>query len=368
MSRIKNNPFRGTHLNIDFPLLIALILLSAIGMFVLYSASGSNDSLIIRQSVRLLIGFVVLILIAQTPVRWLKQSSWILYWLALIMLLLVFFYGDTGKGAQRWLDLGFIRFQPSELMKLAMPMMMAAYFSSRRLPPTLQETFIAFVLLVVPMFLIVKQPDLGTALLVGTAGAMTLFFAGMSWRLILLMVVSIAALVPIFWKFVMHPYQKQRVLTLLDPESDPLGSGYHIIQSKIALGSGGLFGKGWLRGTQSQLQFIPERTTDFIFSVFGEEFGFWGVIALFVIYLFIIFRCLTIALFANDTYARLLAASFGMLFFVYFFVNIGMVSGILPVVGVPLPLISYGGTSMVTIMASFGIIMSISSEKRLMSK
>lgn len=352
----------------DFPLLIGLLLLSGLGMLVLYSASGSNEGVIIKQAVRLAIGFIVMILIAQTPVRWLRlTSSWI-YWLALFMLVLVMFYGDIGKGAKRWLDLGVMRFQPSELMKLAMPMMMAAFFARRRLPPTFQEVLVALVLLILPMFLILKQPDLGTALLVGMAGAMTIFFAGMAWRTILILFALIGAAIPLFWNFLMHPYQRQRVLTFLDPENDPLGSGYHIIQSKIALGSGGLFGKGWTHGTQSQLQFIPEKTTDFIFSVYGEEFGFWGIVALFTIYLFIIFRSMFIAFVANETYARLLAASLGMLFFVYFFVNVGMVSGILPVVGVPLPLVSYGGTSMVTIMAGFGMLMSISSEKRLMPK
>ncbi len=352
----------------DFPLLIGLLLLSTIGMLVLYSASGSNEGVIIKQAIRLAIGFIVMILIAQTPVHWLRLASPWIYWLALFMLVLVMFYGDVGKGAKRWLDLGVMRFQPSELMKLAMPMMMAVFFARRRLPPTFQEVLVALVLLVLPMFLILKQPDLGTALLVGMAGAMTIFFAGMAWRTILMLFALTGAAIPLFWNFFMHPYQRQRVLTFLDPENDPLGSGYHIIQSKIALGSGGLFGKGWTHGTQSQLQFIPEKTTDFIFTVFGEEFGFWGVVVLFTIYLFIIFRSLFIAFIANDTYARLLAASLGMLFCVYFFVNVGMVSGILPVVGVPLPLVSYGGTSMVTIMAGFGMLMSISSEKRLMPK
>ncbi len=364
----KHNPFKGAHFNLDFPLLISLMLLSAIGVLILYSASGGSNSVIIKQGVRLAIGFTVMILIAQTPVHWLRLSSWWLYWLALLMLVLVLLFGDIGKGAKRWLDLGVMRFQPSELMKLAMPMMMAAFFARRRLPPTFQEVVVALALLILPMFLIIRQPDLGTALLVGTAGAMTIFFAGMAWRTILMLFTLIGAAIPVFWNFFMHPYQRQRVLTLLDPGQDPLGSGYHIIQSKIALGSGGLYGKGWTHGSQSQLQFIPEKTTDFIFTVFGEEFGFWGVVVLFTLYLFIIARCLFIAFVANDTYARLLAASLGMLFFVYFFVNVGMVSGLLPVVGIPLPLVSYGGTSMVTIMAGFGMLMSISSEKRLMPK
>lgn len=353
--------------HIDWVLLLGLLLLMALGMTVLYSASGQDIAFVNRQLIRLGIGLLVMLLVAQVNVHWLRLSSRALYAIGVIMLILVLLVGDVGKGAQRWLDLGILRFQPSEIMKLAMPMMIAVYFADRRLPPTLGETIIAAILVAVPMGLIIKQPDLGTALLIGSAGIVGIFFAGLKWRILLAILAIISAAGPLLWHF-MHDYQRRRVITFLNPESDPLGAGYHIIQSKIAIGSGGLYGRGWLNGSQAQLQFLPERTTDFVFSVYGEEFGFLGVLVLFALYLLIVVRGFIIAFHAQDTFARLLAATISMTFFVYFFVNVGMVSGLLPVVGVPLPLVSYGGTSMVTLMAGFGMLMAIQTERRLIIK
>jgi len=274
--------------------------------------------------------------------------------------------GYVGKGAQRWLDLGLFRFQPSELMKLALPMVLAWYFSEKLLPPRFSRIVVALVMIMVPVVLIAKQPDLGTALLVVAAGGAVLFVSGMSWRLIAVFCLLAAMCAPVLW-FHMHDYQRQRVLTFLNPEQDPLGAGYHIIQSKIAIGSGGLYGKGWLNGTQSHLEFLPERSTDFIFAVFCEEFGLIGVIMLVTIYMLIIARGLYIAANAQQTFGKLLAAALVITFFVYIFVNMGMVSGQLPVVGVPLPLISHGGTSVVTLMSGFGILMGIHTHRRLLS-
>ena len=354
--------------HIDWVLLLGLLLMMALGITVLYSASGRDIDFVGKQVIRLGIGLLVMLVVAQIDVHWLRLSSRALYIIGVILLILVLLAGDASKGATRWLDLGFLRFQPSELMKLAMPMMISVYFADRHLPPTLRETLVAAILVAVPMGLIIQQPDLGTALLVGAAGVFGIFFAGLGWRIILAVIAILSAAGPLLWNFLLHDYQRRRILTFLNPESDPLGAGYHIIQSKIAIGSGGLYGRGWLNGSQAQLQFLPERTTDFIFSVYGEEFGFLGVLVLFAVYLFIIIRSFIIAFHAKDTYARLLAASISMTFFVYFFVNVGMVTGLLPVVGVPLPLVSYGGTSMVTLMAGFGMLMAIQTERRLVIK
>ena len=251
-------------------------------------------------------------------------------------------------------------------MKLAVPMMLAWYFNERILPPKLKELVVGAIIIALPTFLIMIQPDLGTSLLIASSGVFVIFLAGIKWRIIASFVTTVCVYAPIHWFFVMQTYQKQRVLTFLDPEKDPLGSGYHIIQSKIAIGSGGIQGKGWLEGTQSQLEFLPERHTDFIFAVLGEEFGFFGIMMLLFIYLSIIARGFFISVKAQDTYTRLLAGAIILTFFVYIFVNVGMVTGILPVVGLPLPLVSFGGTSMVTLMASFGILMSIQTHKKLM--
>ncbi|MGD8812553.1 MAG: rod shape-determining protein RodA, partial [Thioalkalispiraceae bacterium] len=275
--------------------------------------------------------------------------------------------GEVGKGAQRWLSLGFFRFQPSEIMKIAVPIMIAWYLADAVLPPRRLQLLTALTILVIPTLLVAKQPDLGTALLIASSGIFVLLLAGLQWKLIFGSLLVLVASTPLAWNYLLHDYQRQRVLTFLNPENDPLGAGYHIIQSTIAIGSGGLYGKGWLNGTQSHLDFLPERSTDFIFAVFGEEFGFLGILLLLVIYGVIIVRGLIIANQAQDTFTRLLAGSLVLTFFVYIFVNIGMVSGILPVVGVPLPLISYGGTSMVTLLSGFGILMSIQTHRRLIA-
>lgn len=351
-------------LRIDPVLLSLLIILSTIGVVLLYSAGGADTALMMRQAVRLSVGFFLLILVANIPLRLLKKISIVAYLAGVAMLLAVMFFGEIGKGAQRWLDLGFVRFQPSEILKLAVPMLVAAYLSNRILPVGWKDLIISVVLVMIPVLLIAKQPDLGTAILVGSAGFFVLFLAGVRWRIMMVLGVLLSAMAPVLWKFALHDYQRTRILTLLNPESDPLGSGYHIIQSKIAIGSGGVYGKGWLNGTQSQLDFIPERSTDFIFSVFGEEFGFLGSVLLIALYVVIIYRGLYVAASSPDNFGRLLAGALSLTFFVYVFVNTGMVTGLLPVVGVPLPLISYGGTSMVTLMMGFGLIMSIRAAKR----
>ena len=355
--------FAGLHL--DPPLLTALILLCGIGLIILYSATGQDPDQLRRQMIRLGLAFVVLFVLAQVPPDQLRRWSPWLFVVGVLMLVGVLVFGDVGKGARRWLDLGLFRFQPSELVKLTVPMMVAWYVAQTPLPPSWKRLVIASVLVALPVVLIAKQPDLGTALLVASAGVFVVFLAGMSWRLIGALVALGGALAPVAW-YLMRPYQRQRVITFLDPESDPLGAGYHIIQSKIAIGSGGLYGKGWLNGTQSHLEFLPERTTDFIFAVLAEEFGLIGVVLLLALYLFIILRGLYIASQAQDAFTRLLSGSLILVFFVYLVVNTGMVTGILPVVGVPLPLVSYGGTSLVTIMASFGILMSIHTHRKLL--
>jgi len=293
-------------------------------------------------------------------------SPW-LFGLGLIMLVAVLAVGEIGKGAQRWLDLGLFRFQPSEIMKIAVPMMVAWYLAEAALPPARLRLLIATIILITPTLLVAKQPDLGTALLIASSGIFVLLLAGLRWRIIFSVLVLLAAAAPVVWNYLLRDYQQQRVLTFLSPEKDPLGAGYHIIQSTIAIGSGGTYGKGWLNGTQSHLDFLPERSTDFVFAVFSEEFGFLGTLLLLGLYVFIIGRGLYIAAQAQDTYSRLLAGSITFTFFVYVFVNIGMVSGLLPVVGVPLPLVSYGGTSIVTLLAAFGILMSIQTHRKLIA-
>jgi rod shape determining protein RodA len=311
----------------------------------------------------MLIAFVLMILLAHINPYHFKRYSTILYGIGVTLLVAVLIMGQIGKGAQRWLDLGFFRFQPSEMLKITAPMMIAWYLSENTLPPKWKQMGIAGLLILIPTLLIAKQPDLGTSILVFSSGAMVIFFAGLSWRFIISIGTIIASLTPIIWHF-MRDYQRARVLTFLDPEADPLGRGYHIIQSKIAIGSGGIYGKGWQGSTQAQLDFLPESSTDFIFAVFAEEFGLSGCLVLITLYIVIISRCLYISIQAQDSYSRLLAGSLSFTFFVYVFVNIGMVIGILPVVGVPLPLISYGGTSMVTLLAGFGILMSIHTHKK----
>ena len=351
-------------LNIDGPLLGGLLLICALGLAVLYSAVGESLRLTVNQSIRLGVAFMAMIIIAQLPPNFLRRYTPWGYLAGLILLILVLTKGDVGQGAQRWLNLG-IRFQPSEIMKLAVPMMAAWYLHDRSIPPRPAQLLIVAAIIVVPTLLIARQPDLGTALLIAAAGVIVVVLAGLSVRLMIAMGVMAVPGAWLLWTF-MQDYQKQRVLTLLNPDSDPLGAGYNIIQSKIAIGSGGLFGKGWTNGSQAQLEFLPERDTDFIFAVMGEEFGLLGVLALLGLYLFVIARGLYIATQARDTYSRLLAGSISLTFFVYVFVNTAMVTGLVPVVGVPLPLVSFGGTSMVTLMAGFGILMSIHSHRKLL--
>ena len=351
---------------IDPVLLLGLLMLTLAGLGILYSAGDQSAVLMQKQIVRLSIAFLVMLVVAQiSPHQLYLWTPWV-FVVGVVLLLMVFFAGEVGKGAQRWLKIG-VRFQPSEIMKLATPLMLAWYLSERPLPPGLRSLVISTILVLVPTIMIAMQPDLGTALLVAAAGFFVVFFSGIRWRVLIGTGLALLGFIPLLWRM-MHDYQRQRVLTLLDPESDPLGAGYHIIQSKIAIGSGGLYGKGWLNGTQSQLDFLPERSTDFIFAVFAEEFGMMGAAVLLLLYAFIIWRGLYIADHAQDNFSRLLAGSLSMTFFVYLFVNVGMVSGVLPVVGVPLPLVSYGGTSLVTLMAGFGMLMSINSHRRLLSK
>ena len=353
---------RGLHL--DGPLLALLGAVVAFGLFVLYSATGENLAQWISQLERLALAMAALVALAQVPPSWLRRISPLLYGIGVVLLIAVAVHGSVGNGAQRWLDLKVVRFQPSEIMKLAVPMMCAWYLHERPLPPSLRDVVVLLVIIVVPAALIAKQPDLGTALLVGSAGLLVLFLGGMSIWIILLGAGAIAAVVPVAWHF-MHDYQRQRVLTFIDPSTDPLGAGYHSIQSQIAIGSGGLFGKGWMNGSQAQLEFLPERSTDFIFAVIGEELGLLGQAFLIGLYLAVIGRSLYLSAEAQNTYARLVCGSFALTFFVYAFVNTGMVSGILPVVGVPLPLVSYGGTAMVTLLASFGVMMSLVGHRKL---
>lgn len=350
---------------LDPALLLALLLVMVGGLVVLYSASGQDPDMIKRQLLRLAVGVVVMLAISQVPPNLLRMWTPWLYGLGLVLVTATWWLG-VGAGAQRWLDIGVMRFQPSEIMKLAVPMMVAWYLHSRVLPPGLRDAAVAGLILLVPAVLIARQPDLGTALLVGISGCFTLYLAGLRWRVMAGLAALAVAAAPAAW-LVMHEYQRDRVRTFLSPEADPLGQGWNIIQSKIAVGSGGFSGKGWLHGTQSRLEFIPERHTDFILAVLSEEFGLIGVLLMLAVYLYIVGRGLYIAAIARNTWSRLVAGSLALTFFVYVLVNGGMVSGVLPVVGVPLPLISYGGTSAVTLLAGFGIMMSVYGHRKFIS-
>ncbi|MDR9388900.1 MAG: rod shape-determining protein RodA [Wenzhouxiangella sp.] len=351
-------------IRLDAVLMALLGVLMIMGLGVLYSAGEQQLSLVVNQSIRLGVGLVALLVLAQVPKRlWLVWAPY-LFALALVMLLAVEWVG-VGRGAQRWLDFGVIWFQPSEAMKIALPLMLAAFLSQRPLPPTLMTTLASLVLVVVPSVLILIQPDLGTAILIGTGGLAVVFLAGLRWPMIVGFSALVMAALPVLW-LNLRDYQKNRILTFLDPDRDPLGQGWNIIQSKIAVGSGGWSGTGWLSGSQSHLEFLPEPHTDFIFSVLAEEFGWLGVMAVLVVYALIIFRCLQLAHECTDPFARLVIGGIVVSFFVYVVVNISMVSGLLPVVGVPLPLMSYGGTSAVTILAGFGLIQGLHSRRRFM--
>ena len=351
---------------LDLPLLGALLLLATIGLATLYSASNLDRHLVVNQGVRFVLGALLMLLIARVPPTVLRNWTPWLYIASLFLLVVVALLGQ-GRGAHRWLDLKIMRFQPSELVKLTLPMMAAWYLHARELPPRWSSLLVLALLIGAPALLIARQPDLGTALLVAASGVFAIFLAGLAWWRIGIAVAALAGAAPLAWHF-MHEYQRNRLRMFLDPESDPLGNGWHIIQSEIAVGSGGWLGKGWHHGTQSRLEFLPEHTTDFVFAVFSEEWGLLGVIALLALYLFIVGRGLMIAANARDTYSRLLAGSISMAFFVYVMVNGGMITGLLPVVGVPLPLISYGGTSAVSLLAGFGVLMSIHAHRKLMAR
>ncbi len=358
----------STRLHIDVPMLLIIFALLAYSAFVMWSASGQDVEMMERKLGQITTGIVVMLVMAQIPPRVYENWSPHLYIICIILLIFVDAFGEISKGARRWLDLGIIRFQPSEIAKIAVPLMVARFMNRDICPPTLKNTLIALVIIFTPTLLVAAQPDLGTSILVAASGLFVLFLAGMSWRLITVAGVALAAFIPILWFFLMHDYQQARVMMLLDPESDPLGAGYHIIQSKIAIGSGGMMGKGWLLGTQSQLEFLPERHTDFIFAVVSEELGLVGVLVLLALYLLLIVRGLFIAANAQNTFGRVMVGGLMLILFVYIFVNIGMVSGILPVVGVPLPLVSYGGSALIVLMAGFGIIMSIHTHRKFLSK
>ena len=351
-------------LKLDGPLLIGLALIAVYGLVVLYSASGRSVGTVMRQAGHLAMGTAAMLALAQVNPNVLRRISPWLYALGIVLLFVVGAIGYIGKGAQRWLDLGVLRFQPSEIMKLGVPMLCAWYLRERALPPSLLSLVLLAALILLPSGLVAMQPDLGTAALIMMAGVLVVIMAGLQMRVMAGLALVGAFGVWVGWHF-MHGYQKERVLTFINPQSDPLGAGYHIIQSTIAIGSGGVFGKGWMNGSQAQLDFLPERSTDFIFAVIGEEFGLLGQCLLILLYVFVVGRALYLATQTQDTVSRLLAGSIALTFFVYVFINTGMVSGLLPVVGVPLPLVSYGGTSMVTLLAGFGILMSLYSHRRL---
>ena len=351
-------------LNLDGPLLVGLGLLALYGMAILYSASGQSLDTILRTLIRIALGTAAMLALTHASPNLLRRLSPWIYVIGVLLLLVVELTGVIGKGAQRWLNLGIVRFQPSEVMKLAVPMLAAWYLHDRPLPPDSRAMLTLAVIIFLPAGLVAMQPDLGTAALIAASGALLVLMAGLSLRIVVVLLVLAVAGAVGGWHF-LHDYQRERVLTFLNPETDPLGAGYHIIQSQIALGSGGVFGKGWMHGSQAQLQFLPERSTDFIFAVVGEEFGLIGLLMLLALYLFIVARSVWLATQTNDTYSRLLGLSLALTFFVYVFINAGMVSGLLPVVGVPLPLVSYGGTSVVTLLAGFGIVMGLYSHRKL---
>lgn len=351
-------------LHIDFFLLLLLLLLTVIGLTVLYSASGHNLPSVEKQGSFFMIAYITMFVVAQIPVEFMRRMAPFAYVGGVLLLLAVTVFGDISMGAQRWLQIGSFRFQPSEIMKLAMPITIAAYLSRGFLPPRFTQVVVVLGLIGFPTALIIEQPDLGTSILVAISGLMVLFFSGLLWRYIAGAVVIFGASLWPIWHFMLHDYQRQRVLTMLDPTQDPLGTGWNIIQSKTAIGSGGLSGKGWMEGTQSRLDFLPEGHTDFIIAVMSEEFGLLGVIMLLTIYAMVIIRGLMIAVNSQSSFGRLLAAAVSSTFFVYVFVNMGMVSGIVPVVGVPLPLISQGGTAIVALFAGFGLLMAIATEKK----
>lgn len=363
MPQSRNWILRGLG-HLDGILLTLVLLLLGISLAVVASASGQSPARISGHLINMGLALGVMVVMANVPPHLLSRVGLPLYVAGVVMLIGVALFGEIRNGSRRWLNLGFMAFQPSELLKIALPLMLAWYFQRNEAVLRAKHFLVGGVLLLVPFLLILRQPDLGTALMLGASGFYLLFFAGLPWKVILGGAALGGASLPVVWGL-LHDYQQRRVLTLLDPTSDPLGAGYHIIQSTIAIGSGGLFGKGWTQGTQNQLDFVPERTTDFVFAVFGEEFGYVGVVFLVGLYLAIVARGLTIAARAPTLFGRLMAATISLNLFTYAFVNIGMVSGILPVVGVPLPLMSYGGTALITLLLGVGILMSVATHRQL---
>lgn len=357
-----SNPF--SRLRYDAPIAYTLMAFCALSLIILYSASGKNLFAVFAQFIRFGVAAIIMLAIAQIRPEHLQRYSPHIYGVGIFLLMIVLILGLVSKGAQRWIPLGPVTLQPSELMKIGVPMMVAWWLARGELPPRYSTLAVATIIILIPVALVLKQPDLGTSILILAAGLLVIFLAGLSWKIIVSLLAMLITAAPIIWSQ-MHAYQQRRVLTFLNPESDPLGRGYHIIQSKIAVGSGGFFGKGWLDSSQAHLGYLPERTTDFIFAVYAEEFGLIGVLVLFALYLVIIGRGLVITYYAQDNYSRLLCGSLSFTFFLYFFVNVGMVTGLLPVVGVPLPLISHGGSSLVTLMAAFGILMSVHKHRRI---
>ena len=351
---------------LDGPLMVTLMVLAALSLAVVYSASGQSMDRALGQARNFAVALVVLWIAANVPPQQLMRLAIPIYIAGLGLLISVALFGEIRNGARRWLSLGFATVQPSEILKIGVPLLLAWYFHRKEEGLNIKDYAIAGLILVIPTALIMRQPDLGTSVLIFSSGFFVIFLAGLSWKLLVTAGVAGLAALPFAWNM-LHDYQRTRVLTLIDPSTDPLGAGYHIIQSTIAIGSGGVFGKGWLNGSQSQLDFIPERSTDFILAVFGEEFGLVGLLLLLTLYMIIIGRGLMIAMNAPTTFSRLLAGAITMTFFTYAFVNIGMVTGVLPVVGVPLPLVSYGGTAILSMFMGFGILMSISTHKRLVS-
>lgn len=350
--------------HIDGFLLGGILLLMLIGLIVLYSATGANINRVSNQAVNMFVALAIMWLVANIPLQHIQRLALPMYLLGVALLIGVTLFGEIHNGARRWLNIGITRIQPSELMKLAVPLIMAWYFDKYEITLRIRDYVGATLLLLLPVILILRQPDLGTALLITSSGFYVLYLAGLSWRIIAGLGIACVGSIPLIWTY-LHDYQRQRVMTLLDPTQDALGAGYHTIQSTIAIGSGGIVGKGWQKGTQTQLDFLPEQSTDFIFAVFSEEFGLIGNMLLLLLYIIIIARCIIITAHASTQFTRLIAGSITLTFFTYIFVNMGMVSGILPVVGIPLPLISYGGTSMVTMLLGFGILMSIHKHPKL---
>ena len=351
---------------IDVKLFILVMIIVFLGLATLFSVSGGDTGLVFKQIVRISIGLIAMILLAQIHPDNFRLFSPALYTFGIFLLVLTIFFG-VGKSADRWLDLYFIRFQPSELMKIFVPLMIASFYSDKGLPPKFKNLVIAVLIILIPAILIAKQPDLGTAILITSSGVIAILLAGVKLAHIILGTGVVIGAIPLLWSY-MYDYQKSRVLSFFSPDQDVLGSGYHLAQSKIALGSGGLFGKGYMNGTQSKLDFLPENHTDFIFSAYGEEFGFMGILLLIPLYVLTIFRGMSISIKATDNFSRILSGTLILTIFLYVLVNIGMVIGILPIVGAPLPFMSYGGTSMLTVFAALGIIMSIKSHQRLMRK